>query len=553
MSVLLANIWITMATVGVAVFIVLVGFAAMLAKFYRKVGPEEALVRSGVNGLKAVTGRGTWVIPIMHRHELMDLSVKRIEIGRKGEAGLICKDNVRADIEVAFFVRVSDQASDILKVAQSLGCRRASERQALIELFDAKFSEALKTVGKHFDFVELYDQRDEFKDEIIKVIGTDLNGYVLEDCAIDYLEQTPVEKLNPQNILDAEGIKKITDLTAREHIVSNEITREKEKTITKQNVEAREAILSLERQQIEAEQKQKREIVEVSAREHAQGEVVREEERMRAERAKIAADEEISIADENKQRQVLVALRNKERTDGVELERVEKDRQLESTERERVVTLAQIEKDKAVEVEKRNIQDVIRERVVVERAVVEEQERIKDTEEFAGADRLKRVTVTEAEMSAEQELVKEVKAAEAAKKAADLLAEKVVVESEAQRQAAEKETQAQKMLAEAKSANHAAIGLADAHVMETKATAIEKHGSAEANVLQKKCGCRSQGNGSQGGRRRETRHGRSQCHEDQVHQRSSGHRREGKCHESAGRCWQRTRRIQTSSQQGQGC
>ncbi len=50
---------------------------------------------------------------------------------------LICRDNIRADIEVAFFVRVNNTAVDIRNVAQSLGCRRASSRDALIELFDA--------------------------------------------------------------------------------------------------------------------------------------------------------------------------------------------------------------------------------------------------------------------------------------------------------------------------------------------------------------------------------------------------------------------------------
>ena len=217
----------------------------------------------------------------------MDLSVKRIEIHRRGEAGLVCKDNIRADIEVAFFVRVNNTTEDILKVAQSLGCQRASERAALVELFDAKFSEGLKTVGKHFDFVELYEERDRFKEQILKVIGTDLNGYVLDDCAIDYLEQTPLEMLNPHNILDAEGIKKITELTAKEHIRANEITREKEKTIKKQDVEAREAILALERQQVEAEQKQQREIAEVTAREQAEAAKVQQEERLKAESARI--------------------------------------------------------------------------------------------------------------------------------------------------------------------------------------------------------------------------------------------------------------------------
>ena len=473
--------------------IILVGFAALFSKFYRKVGPEEAIVRSGKGGLKAATGEGIWVVPILHRAEQMDLSVKRIEIARSGEVGLVCRDNIRADIEVAFFVRVNNTTGDILNVAQSLGCRRASERPALIELFDAKFSEALKTVGKHFDFVELYEERDKFKERILQIIGTDLNGYVLDDCAIDNLEQTPIEKLSPLNILDAEGIKKITDLTAKEHIRSNEITREKQKVIKKQDVEAREAILVLERQQVEAEQKQQREIAEVSAREQAQAAKVEEEERLRAESARIATEEQIRVAEENKDRQIIVAQKSKERTEQVETERVQKDRDLEATDRERFVALAQIDKDKAIEVEKRNIQEVIRERVMVERAVVEEQERIKDTEQFAGADRLKRVQVTHAEMSAQEDLVKQVKAAEASKLASELQAEEIVIEAEAQRASAEKEMAATKMLAEAKTADHAAVGLGDAHVMEVTAAAHEKHGTAEANVHQKKAVAEAKG------------------------------------------------------------
>jgi uncharacterized membrane protein YqiK len=243
-------------TAIVVIGVVLAGFAMALSRFYRKVGPEEALVRTGVGNLKVANGEGIFVIPILHRADQMDLSVKRIEIARKGEAGLICRDNIRADIEVAFFVRVNNTSNDIRNVAQSLGCKRASSRDALIELFDAKFSEALKTVGKHFDFVELYNERDKFKEEILKIIGTDLNGYILDDCAIDFLEQTPLEKLSPTNILDAEGIKKITDLTAREHVLANNITREKEKTIKKQDVEAQETILELERQRVEAVENQ---------------------------------------------------------------------------------------------------------------------------------------------------------------------------------------------------------------------------------------------------------------------------------------------------------
>jgi flotillin len=476
------------AVIVAALVFVLLGFAiTMFSLFYVKVGPDEALiVTGGSKDMRVVTGGGMIVIPILHHKERMDLTLKSFEIARQGSEGLICRDNIRADIKVAFFIRVDKSEEEIREVAQSIGAKRCSQIDTLRELFDAKFSEALKTVGKQFDFVDLYDKRDQFKDQILRVIGTDLNGYRLDDAAIDYLEQTPLELLNPNNILDAEGIKKITELTSKEKVKENQFTRDKQKTLKKQDVEAEETILELERQRVEAVEKQRREIAEIEAREHAAAAKVREQQRLESERARIVTEEELGIAEENKMRQVLVAQRNKERTDGVELERVERDRMLEATERERLVGIATVEKDKAIEIENRNIQEVIRERVAVERAVVEEKEKIKDTEEKAAAERLKVVSITAAEMKAQENLIRETKAAEASKLSADMLAEKVRVEADAHRDAAERRTQAEKMLAEAETAREAAKGLAEVQVMEARATAIEKEGTAEANVLERK-------------------------------------------------------------------
>lgn len=487
----------------VAILTIVVGIVVMILRCYRKVEQGTALIVTGGPEPTVHFSRAV-VLPLIRQAEIMDISLRRIEIFRQGSEGLICKDNVRADIKVAFFVRVNNTADDVLKVAQSIGAKRASEVDKLIELFDSKFSEALKTVGKQFDFVELYTSRERFKDEILKIIGRDLNGYILDDAAIDYLEQTPVEQLNPNNILDAEGIKKITDLTAQQLVLANQITREKEKTIKKQDVEAREAILELERQQAEAEERQKREITSVAARERAEARKITEEERLKAERARITSDEEIAVAEENKNRQVLVALRNRERTDQVEAERVERDRMLEVTERDRVVTLASIAKEKEIEVEKRAIQDVIRERVMVQRAVVEEEERIKDTQEFATAERSKRVAITAAEQQAQEALVKQIKAAEAARDAARFEAEHELIAAEAKRNAAEKEAAAKKILADGVTAEEAAMGLAEATViekkamaeakgLEAKAAALEKQGLVEASVLEKKAVAEAKG------------------------------------------------------------
>lgn len=337
---------IIIVTVALFLFLVIVYFA-IVAMFFKKVPQGEALIRTGYGGIKIATDKGLYVVPVFHKVEIMDISVKKIQIERTFSEGLVCKDNMRADIKVAYFVRVNNEVESIKKVAQTIGCDRASNIETLRDLFEAKFSEALKTVGKKFEFIELYEARREFRDEIVNIIGTDLNGYTLEDCAIDYLEQTPVEYLKRDNILDAEGIKKVTELTAVQNMKANLIKRDEEKTIRKQDVEAREAILELDRQLAEKEEQQKREIANIKSREEAETLKVAEEERLKSETARIATEEKVRVAEENMERQIIVAEKNKLRTEAVEIERVEKDRMLEATERERIVTLAQIEKEKS--------------------------------------------------------------------------------------------------------------------------------------------------------------------------------------------------------------
>ena len=470
---------------GVLLFLIIVYFA-IIAMFYKKIPQGQALIRTGFGGTKVATDKGLYTVPVFHKTEIMDISVKKIQIERLAHEGLICKDNMRADIKVAFFVRVNNDIEYIKKVAQTIGVDRASKIATLEDLFEAKFSEALKTVGKKFDFIELYEARREFRDEIVNIIGTDLNGYTLEDCAIDFLEQTSVKELKADNILDAEGIKKITELTAVQNMKANLIKRDEEKTIRKQDVEAREAILELDKQLAEKEEQQKREIANIKAREEAETLKVNEEERLKSENARIATEEKVKVAEENMQRQIIVALKNKERTDAVESERVEKDRLLEATERERVVTLAQIEKEKVVEVEKKNIQDVIRDRVMLEKGVVEEQENMKDIQAFKTADRDKQVKITTAEALAQEDLIKTTKAAEAQKEAAKQKAEEINIEALAHKEASQKQAEARKILAEAQAKEEATVGMSEAQVMHAKADANERQGLVEATIIEKK-------------------------------------------------------------------
>ena len=462
------EILITVITVAA---VILIGALIVFASMYRKVDQGQAMIINTLSSEPKVTFTGGLVIPVLHRVEKMAISLKTVEINRRGGEGLICKDNIRADIVVTFFVRVNKTREDVLKVAQAIGCERASDQETVEELFSAKFSEALKTVGKRMDFEDLYRERNHFRDEIIEVIGQDLNGYVLEDAAIDYLEQTPMNQLDENNILDAQGIRKITELTAIQHVRTNELQRDEQMQIKKKDVETKEMILELERQQADAEAKQQREIATVQAREKAESEKVIAEEHTKEERARIAAEQAIGIDNENKQREIQVAEKNRERAIAIETEKVERVRQLEVIDREKEVELQRIAKEKALEEQKKEIADVIRSRIAVEKHVAEEEERIKELREVSEADRKRKATVIAAEAEAQELLVKDIKAAEAAEQSAQFKAKEQLVLASAEFEAAEKQAQAKIRLAEGIQAEQAAQGLAEAKVLRERMAA----------------------------------------------------------------------------------
>ncbi len=497
-----------------AVLLVLLFAAGMFVLCVRKIQPGRAGVKTGWGGVKVSFD---WMvrIPLVQTYHIVDISVKKLEIHRKGKDGLVCKDNIRADITVAFYIRVEAVEDSVRKVAQMLTPERVSDLGQLRELFEAKFSEALKTAGKQMEFHELFTERIKFRDQIQATIGKDLDGFLLQDVAIDYLEQTPLDQHDPNNVLDAEGIKKITEITKREQVVSNEHSQRASVEIEKENADAEIARRAQTRRNEEDAARQNRAIAEVRANEEAEARKVIEARRQEVESKRLEVEEAIRLRAEDMNR----AVQEREYTVRKERERLEQEAVQEGEEarvrRERVVELASMDKevkvaDAAVEVERR------RATVVAEqKAVVEQQEARLNIEARMTAERVREVTLIEADMNAKKEQVERVVAAEAQKEAERHLAEaekiRAIMAAEAAREAALREAERMQTLAEAEAraaekrrvaveqaaegaaAQEAAAGLAEARVIiaranarKTEAEAVRELGLAEAEVIRAK-------------------------------------------------------------------
>lgn len=513
------------ALVVITLLIVVAVGALMLPFCIRKIQPGRAGLKTGMGGLRVSFD---WMIrvPFFQTYHIMDISVKKLEITRKGSDGLICEDNIRADITVAFYIRVDATEDSVRKVAQMLTPERVSDMSQLRELFEAKFSEALKTAGKQMKFQDLFTERLRFRDQIQSTIGKDLDGFLLQDVAIDYLEQTPLEQHDPNNVLDSEGIRTITEITQRERVTANEFTQRAQVQVEKENADADIAKREQNRRNEEDTAKQNRAVTEIRANEEAEARKVIEGRRNEVESKRLETEESIQLRTEDMNR----AVQERGYTVRKEKERLEQEAVQEGEEarvrRERTVALATMDKEvkvaeAAVEVERKRAVVVAEQKAVVqqeeEKTNIEARmtaERVRDVtlieaEMLAKKDQVEKVVASEAEMEsqkniAEAEKIKLVTAAEATREAAICDAERMQTIADAEALASDKRRHAMEQEAEGMAAHEAAPGLAEAKVIVAKANArlseaeavrenelaiasgIEAKGTAEAKSIEEK-------------------------------------------------------------------
>jgi len=103
------------------------------------------------------------------------------------------------------------------------------------------------------------------------------------------------------------------------------------------------------------------------------------------------------------------------------------------------------------------------------------------------------VAITNAEQIAEEALVQQIKAAEAAKQASEFRAAQTLIDADAEQKSSIQKADAIKIMADAKAAEYAATGIAEAQVMEAKASATEKEGDSDAHVIQVKAEAEAKG------------------------------------------------------------
>ncbi|HBZ93321.1 MAG TPA: hypothetical protein DEO91_06325, partial [Pseudomonas sp.] len=127
------------------VVLFVIALIALFKAFYIKVPQGTALIVNDMSSTPKVHFTGPLVYPVIPLKEFMKISLITLEVDRRDKDGLICRDNMRADITVAFYLLVNETQGDALTVAKAIGVASASDRCAVHELVNDMFSLALQT------------------------------------------------------------------------------------------------------------------------------------------------------------------------------------------------------------------------------------------------------------------------------------------------------------------------------------------------------------------------------------------------------------------------
>ena len=266
----------------------------ILARLYKRASKEVGFVRTGFGGERVVINGGALVLPVFHETMPVNLNTVRLAVERKNNDALITFDRLRIDVKAEFYVRVRPDAQSIATAAQTLGMR-TMHPDALKELVEGKFVDALRSVAAGMTMAQLHEQRSEFVQKVQQASSVDLamNGLELESVSLTGLDQTSIEHFNANNAFDAEGLTKLTEQIELRKKSRNDIEQDTRVQIETKNLEASRQSFLISRDTEFARLEQEREIEmkrAAQASEVAREQALRQQE---AEQARIEAKMQI--------------------------------------------------------------------------------------------------------------------------------------------------------------------------------------------------------------------------------------------------------------------
>jgi flotillin len=122
----------TIIVVVAGIVVVTLLCISVLARMFRKVGPNQALVVYGFGGTQIVTGGGRFIIPMVQSHRELSLELMSFDVAPTQD--LYSAQGVAVTVEAVAQIKIKSDPLSIRTAAEQLLTKSPAEREGLIRL-----------------------------------------------------------------------------------------------------------------------------------------------------------------------------------------------------------------------------------------------------------------------------------------------------------------------------------------------------------------------------------------------------------------------------------
>ena len=206
---------------GWVILLLLIAIAVLAAiwflqRYYAKASLDTALVRTGFGGRRVVTEGGCLSLPILHRVQKVFMGALSLQVRRNGQDAVLTRDQMRADIEFEFELRVDPSTQGISAAAQTLGPRIARGGESLSDIVTGPMVDAIQRAAAARTLEAIHLDRSAFSDDVAETVESQASklGLTLVSASLVAVDQSDLGQWNENNAFNAQGMRRLAALVA---------------------------------------------------------------------------------------------------------------------------------------------------------------------------------------------------------------------------------------------------------------------------------------------------------------------------------------------------
>ncbi|MDP2119014.1 MAG: flotillin domain-containing protein [Hoeflea sp.] len=281
-----------------ALFLLLILAIWFLQRYYAKATLETALVRTGLGGRRVIIDGGCFALPILHQIQRVSMGSVTFPAQRKGRESLLTKDQLRADIEMEFELRVQPTPEGIATAAQVLGSRIARGGDAVREVVGGALINAMQDAAARRNLAEIHLDRSGYTSEVTHSVAEHAArlGLTMVSVSLVSVDQSDLSQLNEGNAFNAQGMRRLAEMVAEQRKARVQIETETEIAIRESRLAQHQRQLALQRAEREADIAQQEHLDRMQSEARARSDQAEAQAEFTSEAARIEKAQRVKAA-----------------------------------------------------------------------------------------------------------------------------------------------------------------------------------------------------------------------------------------------------------------